>query len=127
MDAAHQITLTSTEDLRAFLAKRGITLEEMLITWTCPKCGTLNYGAYYSHPVKCHVCIDFEFPKLSTQEADPNGAIRAKIDELTREKREIEDKMSCHYNAIAELEEQDTDIERTIADLCKCINVEVPL
>lgn len=60
--APNQITLTSREQVLAFLATRPDPDEE--IKWTCPECHSVNCGAYHSHITRCGSCGKGHFPAI---------------------------------------------------------------
>lgn len=61
-----EILITSRQQVIDFLKARSV--EDTEIKWKCPRCGTVNLGAYYSHGSPCGGCDNFVFPRLNLKQ-----------------------------------------------------------
>lgn len=94
-----QIHFTTRQQVIDFLKSRNI--EDGEIKWTCPVCGTVNHGAYYSHEARCGGCDKFTFPRLSLKE------FLKKDEEATEIAKELEryrERISLQREVIEDLE-----------------------
>lgn len=105
-----EILFVKKQQVIDFLTSRD--LEDHVIKWKCPRCGTVNLGAYYSHGSPCGGCNDFVFPRLNLKEIikDENEATEI-AKEIGRYSERIIRKMEIITDLESELSEERSELE----------------
>jgi len=106
------ILITSKRQLLDFLKARNIDDGE--IKWTCPVCGTVNLGAYYSHSSPCGGCDKFVFPRLNLKELLKD---EQEANEIAKEIASYGKRIDRQREVISDLESDLTDERRRLEDL----------
>lgn len=102
------IHFTKKQQVIDFLKARNVEGGE--IKWTCPRCGAVNFGAYYSHEAKCGGCDKFRFPRLNLKDEKEATEIAKEIDRYKT-------KISNQYEVVDELECELSEERRKLDDL----------
>jgi hypothetical protein len=95
-----ETVIKTKKELIAFLKARSV--EDAEIKWTCPKCGTVNLGAYYSHESRCggDRCT-FVFPRLNLRKVLES---EEEATQIAKELQEYRRKIESQYEIIDDLE-----------------------
>lgn len=107
-----QIHFTSRQQVIDFLKSRNIDDGE--IKWTCPACGTVNIGAYYSHESPCGGCTKFAFPRLNLKELLKSDQ---EADEIAKEIKSYGDRISRQKEVVSDLESELSEEKMALDDL----------
>jgi peptidoglycan hydrolase CwlO-like protein len=111
-DIMNEIIFVKKQQVIDFLKARSI--EDHEIKWTCPSCGTINLGAYYSHSSPCGGCNKFIFPRLNLKEVlkDDNEAT-----EIAKEIKSFNARIERQWDIIEELEDELSSEKRKLDEL----------
>jgi predicted RNase H-like nuclease (RuvC/YqgF family) len=117
------LILRGSEEIKQFL--RPHDKEQEIDTWTCPKCGNVNRGLYYSHEAPCPRCGEFRHPKLDARTGYPRiRAMSDRLETLRSDRSDLEDQVEGLRREIYELEEEIGIMDSDIALLERLIKQE---
>ena len=99
--------MITVENLLVFIANHGLDTEEDE-KWTCPKCGAVNFGIYYSHDMPCANCKEYTKPQRHTGHGGPGSA--AEYAQYKKDLESVEKRIEDVGYEISELEEEMMDL-----------------
>jgi hypothetical protein len=95
-----EIIIKTRKQLIEFLKARSA--EDAEIKWTCPTCGNVNIGAYYSHETRCGADgCKFQFPRLNLKKVLESDA---EATQIANEIKSYRERISLQYEVVEELE-----------------------
>ena len=108
----NEILFTTRQQVIDFIKSRN--QEDHEIKWKCPKCGTENLGAYYSHGSPCGGCDKFVFPRLNLKEILKDDK---EASDIAKEIKEYNDRIARQREVIDDLRGELADEECALSEL----------